>query len=271
MTVRTAPTRPGRFAGVGPTPRLAARAVLLAVFRAVRGLPAAALDLVLPLECPGCGGAAAWCAGCAAGLTGRLRSVRLADAALDAAAGLPLPPVRALARYAGPVRAAVLAGKEGARRDLPVVLGAAVGRAWVRSAGRPPPEPAGPVWLVPAPSRRAAARRRGGDPVTRMARAAAVELIAAGWPAGVAPCLVTAGRARDSVGLDAAQRAANLAGRVRFRPRAGPGPGAQVILLDDVVTSGATVVSAVAVLRGQGIEVIDSVAVAAAAGWAGRV
>lgn len=267
MIELAAPVHPGRFAGVGSTWRAVARAVVRATLQGTRGLAAAALDLVLPLSCPGCGGATAWCAGCATTLTGRLRSVGLDDAALDAAANLALPPVRAPARYAGPVRAAILAGKEGGRRDLPVALGAAVGRAWVRSAGRPPPHLAGPVWLVPAPSRRAAARRRGGDPVTRMARAAAVELVAAGWSAGVAPCLVTAGRARDSVGMDAAQRAANLAGRVRFRPRAGPGPGSSVVLLDDVITSGATVVSAVAVLRSQGIEVIDALAVAAAAPW----
>ena len=232
----------------------------------LRALAGEALDLVLPRCCPGCGGPTGWCDGCAAALTGRLRSVRLDAPAMDAAAGLALPPVRALARYTGPVRAAILAGKEGARRDLPVRLGAAVGRAWTRSAGPPPPRTQ-PIWIVPAPSRRAAARRRGGDPVTRMARAAADELAAAGWPVGVAPCLYTASRARDSVGLDAAQRAANLAGRIRFRPRAGPGPGARVLLLDDVVTSGATVVSAVRVLHGRGIGVIDSLFVAAAAPW----
>jgi predicted amidophosphoribosyltransferase len=45
--------------------------------------------------------------------------------------------------------------------------------------------------------------------------------------------------ARDSVGLDAEQRAANLAGRVRVRAAALPGSGT-VLLVDDVVTTGAT-------------------------------
>ncbi len=68
--------------------------------------------------------------------------------------------------------------------------------------------------------------RRGGDPVTAMARAAAGSPPGAGMPTGVAPCLVTAGSARDSVGLDAAARAANLADRVRWLPGGAPPAGA---------------------------------------------
>jgi predicted amidophosphoribosyltransferase len=80
-------------------------------------------------------------------------------------------PVWALARYTGPVRAAIVAGKERGRRDLPPTLGLALGRGLVRlrRSGVLP----GALWLVPAPSRRSAARARGGDPVTAMARAAA--------------------------------------------------------------------------------------------------
>src|ERR1700710_475106 len=71
-----------------------------------------ALDLVLPRPCPGCGGPDPWCAGCASVLDNRPRLIELPEATLDAAAGMSLPPARALARYAGPVRAAILAGKE---------------------------------------------------------------------------------------------------------------------------------------------------------------
>jgi len=149
-----------------------------------------------------------------------------------------LPPVWALSRYADPVRSAIVAGKERDRRDLPAHLGVALGRGIARLLLMQLLDE--PCWLVPAPSRRAAARSRGGDPVMSMARAAARQLAGEGRRAGVAPCLVTAGAARDSVGLDAAQRAANLGGRVRWRLAGAPPDGAVVVLVDDVLTTGAT-------------------------------
>lgn len=223
------------------------------------------LDLVLPRTCPGCGGPDSWCAGCAVTVEGRPRLVRLPEATLDAASGIGVPPVYAIARYRGPVRAAILAGKERGRTDLPVALGAAVGRALLRlrRIGRLPED----VWIVPAPSRRSAARRRGGDPVTAMAAAAAGLMARAGVETGVAPCLFTTGTAQDSVGLDAAARATNLAGRIRFRPAAAPPHRAPVVLLDDVLTTGSTVLAAVLALGGEGIDVCAAVAVATAAPW----
>jgi predicted amidophosphoribosyltransferase len=126
---------------------------------------------------------------------------------------------------------------------------------------------AGDCWIVPAPSRRSAARRRGGDPVSAMAVAAATTMARVGVAAGVAPCLYTGGRARDSVGLDAGDRVANLAGRIRFRERAGPPRGSPVVLVDDVVTTGATLLASVTALRASGIEVTGLLALAAAAPW----
>src|ERR1700712_3228179 len=211
-----------------------------------------ALDLVLPRPCPGCGGPEQWCAGCSSTLDLRPRLVLLPEATLDAATGMALPPMRAITRYAGPVRAAILAGKEHGRTDLPPLIGNAVGSALLRlrRAALLP----GQLWIVPAPSRRAAARRRGGDPVTLMARAAAGLMAAYGVFAGVSPCLYTAGRAQDSVGLDAAGRAANLAGRVRLRRSATPPVGARVVLLDDVLTTGSTSLASIRALGDAGIE-----------------
>jgi predicted amidophosphoribosyltransferase len=65
---------------------------------------------------------------------------------------------------------------------------------------------------------------------------------------------------RDSAGLDAVQRRANLAGRYRARPGA---PGARVVLVDDVVTSGATLTEAARALRAAGQQRVLAAVVAA--------
>lgn len=211
------------------------------------------VDLVLPRTCPGCHAPEPWCAICASTVGGRPRAVIMPEAALDRMSdrGLRLPTVHALARYTGPIRAAVIAAKERGRRDLPPLLGAALGAglAALQDAGALPRD----LWLVPAPTRRAAARARGGDPVTAMARAAAATLAAYRRSAGVAPCLFLARRARDSVGLDAAGRAANIAGAIRFDARAAPPPGASAVLLDDVLTTGATVDGSCGALAANGV------------------
>ncbi len=83
----------------------------------------------------------------------------------------------------------------------------------------------GPVLLVPVPSRRAVVRRRGHDPLLRISRRAAVRLRRTGTRGpGPVGCWCPAGRVRDQALLDAAARAANLAGSMAARPAAGRGP-----------------------------------------------
>lgn len=108
--------------------------------------------------------------------------------------------------------------------------------------------------VVPAPTRRAAARRRGGDPVTRIASTAA-----RGHPdIGVVSALRTAGAVRDSVGLNSAARERNLAGRIRLiRPVHG-----DVLLVDDILTTGATACEAVRMLHSSGARVMGVLTVA---------
>ena len=158
------------------------------------------------------------------------------------------PGVLAVGRYTGPLRSALLRYKERGRRDLAGPLGALLAAALDEAVG-----PA-PVWLVPAPSRPAAARERGGDHVARLCR-----VVTARRPGvRVARPLRLARRARDSVGLDAEQRAANLAGRVRVQHAALPVSGA-VLLVDDVVTTGATLRTCRDVLAGAGVEVATAI------------
>jgi len=71
----------------------------------------------------------------------------------------------------------------------------------------------------------------------------------------VAPALELAGGARDAVGLDRAERMANLAGRLRFRQAGRPPPGYALVVLDDVVTTGATAAACVRALASEGFTV----------------
>lgn len=206
------------------------------------------LDLVLPLECGGCGAPSVrWCEACASALTVGIDEPHLITPRVD-----PGVPVFTLGRYAGPRRRAVVALKEHGRRDLvaplarPVALGIHRLSVW-GVVGLP-------LTVVPAPTRRWAARRRGGDPVARMAEAAV-----AGHPdVSVVAALRTTGRARDSVGLGTTARERNIVGRVRSTAR----PAGEVLLVDDVVTTGATAREAVRTLVAAGVDVVAVLALA---------
>ncbi len=215
-------------------------------------LDAHMLDLVLPLECGGCGAPSTrWCASCAHQLAVGADAPHVVTPRVD-----PGVPVFALGRYAGARRRAIVAMKDRGRADLikplACVLAAGVHRLLTWGLLDVP------LTIVPAPTRRAAARRRGGDPVTRMARAAV-----AGHPhIAVAPALRMTALARDSAGLSSGARERNIAGRVRLRKR--PPGRHEVLLVDDIVTTGATARESVRVLHAAGARVAAVLAVAAA-------
>jgi predicted amidophosphoribosyltransferase len=201
------------------------------------------LDLVLPRQCGGCGAPGTrWCQMCAAALQVAPDQPHVVSPRLD-----PGVPVFALGRYAGPRRAAVVALKEHGRTDLCAPLAHALATGLHRLVGWG--VVTDPLTLVPAPTRRLSARRRGGDPVTRVTRVA----VAAHPRIQVTPMLSMRAFVRDSVGLDSRGRERNVAGRVRLVASPPPGP---VLLVDDIVTTGATARESVRVLRSAGADVV---------------
>ncbi|MGH3887674.1 MAG: ComF family protein, partial [Pseudonocardiaceae bacterium] len=100
--------------------------------------------------------------------------------------------------------------------------------------------------------------------VELLARRAAAALAGAGVAAAVAPALRMAPGVRDSVGLQAVARQANLAGRVLPRRAGLPPTGPPVVLIDDVVTTGATAAACAAALLRAGIDTPAIMALAAA-------
>ncbi|WP_317443678.1 ComF family protein [Streptomyces collinus] len=209
-------------------------------------------DLVLPAECAGCGAPRTdLCPRCRTALYGAVpRRVRPEPEP----PGLPV--VHAAAPYAGEVRTLLLAHKERGALALAAALGAALavavraglahGRAGLPPTGRAP----GTVLLVPVPSARWAVRARGHDPVRRMALAAAAELRRTGTPARVAAVLRQRRAVADQAALDARQRLANLAGALEVT--AGGArllAGGPVVVVDDLVTTGASLAEAARAVR----------------------
>jgi predicted amidophosphoribosyltransferase len=172
----------------------------------------------------------------------------------------PTLPVWTAAVYEGPVRAAVLAWKDGGRADLGPVMVAAVVRAARVAAAEA--GGSGPVAVVPVPSRPASVRRRGEDLVARLAAGVVADL--GGPPAARLERAVTRRGGRDQAGLGARARARNAAA---FRLRGEVDPGSVYWLVDDVVTTGATLGACAEALARAGGVVLGAVAVAATPGF----
>jgi ComF family protein len=226
-------------------------------------IPNRLLDLAFPARCPGCGREGTpICAVCLPAL----------DARLDQPAGVPIglpsdvpPTILQLdwcAPFGGLVRRALHQLKYGGETRLAVPLGAAIARRWARVS-------AGGDVLVPVPVHAERARHRGYDQAELIARAAATEL-------GL-PCAPILERARATIAqfdLDRATRATNVRGAFRLKPRptgardprAGPLSGLLagrwIVLIDDVVTTGATLSACAAPLLEAGAIGVSAVTVA---------
>jgi ComF family protein len=173
---------------------------------------------------------------------------------------LPGVPVVAAAKYrdAGP---AVIAFKERGRLALEGVLAEALLTAVQHVLPGPP---AWPVTVVPVPTWPAKARARGLDHSHALAHHVARSLPAPLF--GQARTLVRHARSvADQSTLDVGARQANLSGAMRAVAPAPDGPpSGPVIVVDDVVTTGATVRETVRALTVAGWSVTGVAVVAAA-------
>ncbi|MFI1741933.1 ComF family protein [Streptomyces sioyaensis] len=213
--------------------------------------------LVLPVDCAGCGRPRTeLCARCRRALARDGRGARRVRP-WPAPAGLPR--VWAGAPYADEVRAVLLAHKERGALPLAGPLGAVLAGAvrGLRAGG-------GPLLLVPVPSARRAVAGRGHDPVRRIARAAAGELRRVGTGARVLAVLRQRRAVADQAGLSARQRLENVAGALEV-----PGvarrllAGLPAVLVDDLVTTGATLAEAARAMAVAGGRVVGAAVVAA--------
>ncbi|RSN55575.1 phosphoribosyltransferase family protein, partial [Actinomadura sp. WAC 06369] len=97
------------------------------------------------------------------------------------------------------------------------------------------------------------------DVTGEVARVAVRRLRAEGMAVTAVDALRLRRRVADQAGLTAARRAANLRGAIEVRA---PVAGRRVVLVDDVVTTGASLSEAARALRAAGAEVVGAATVA---------
>lgn len=190
--------------------------------------------LIMPVECAGCGEPdRSLCEGCSASLE-PLPATRVTPGGVTVVTAL---------RYELVVRRVILAFKEQSRTDAAAHLAPALAAALHAVAG---PH----VELAPVPTSRAAFRRRGYDPVRLVLRRAGRRS---------ARVLRSSRLMSAQKTLGVAERAANL--RDAFVARGGL-RGRRFVLVDDVLTTGATLDEAARAISAAGGTVVGAATIA---------
>lgn len=229
-------------------------------------------DLCVPVGCPICREPIApsraasgqpWCRPCGVRLAAEVLHPPAVVESATSAPGLPV--TMTAAAGSGAVRSLVRAWKDDRRDDLaPFLAQLLSGSASAALAGVVRQEQwyESPILMVPIPSALAARRRRGGWPVRSLADAVAREMAERATD-GCSPVLdlrpvLISGRARkDQRSLSAPSRHDNMRGSLTMSPRNRPLVlGRAVLLVDDIVTTGASLAEGARVLRESGARAV---------------
>ena len=247
-------------------------AALAAVVGQLRRAAASLIGLVLPVDCAGCGAPdQALCPRCRMALTPDAHLLEVRPSPVDR-------PAFAAVDYGGPPARILVSWKERGRHDLARPLAQALAIALgdllahldgARAGTRVGVGPSSaPVLVVPVPSSRRSRRRRGEDTVYRLAvlavsqvRRDRARVVVQGHVRGaprlrVVRALRLVRTVADQAGLSARARRHNLAGALEVRPAlVGAVHGRLCVVVDDVLTTGATTGEAVRALEAAGAQV----------------
>lgn len=207
----------------------------------LRDACADALAVFAPTDCCGCGAPdRSLCPACRGALAG--------DGPAVSTDGFGIPLWSAL-DYAGVVRRVLLAYKDGGRTDAAWALALPLRHAVVAALRAAGPQPPG-VEVVTIPSTRAALRQRGYHPVDLVLRRAGFHPSRA----------LRAGReTADQAGLDREARFRNRQGTL---VAARPLQGRRFLLVDDILTTGATLAEARRAIEAAGGRVVAAATIA---------